>query len=109
MFTFEKIKINIMNEDFIKMVLGCELTKNELQNILIHFRVCNKLKEVTIKSNFKEIMYKENEGEYNESDNLFFEKYSNKKCLVFKYSNSCKERDWFILEDNNYPITEECF
>ena len=89
--------------------LGFNLSEKEIGNLLTHFKICNKLRKVKIDENLKEIMTKRHPDEYSDNDNVFFKRYAGKEVLVFKYANDINDNDWFILEDNNYPIYEDCF
>ena len=73
------------------------------------FETLHKVKMVTIKDNFKDIMIEKYPDEYSEKDDNFFNEYKGKYTYVYKYCNCDKDKDWFILEDNNYPITEDCW
>lgn len=88
-------------------LLDVSISNKELMNLLLHFKVSNQIKKVRIKRNFKDILY--NIHEYDEKDDSFFDEYSNKEVVVYKYSNNINCKDWFILEENNHPITIECF
>ena len=93
----------------ITRLLDNSVSDTELQNLLIHFKICNQLKKVKIKTDFKEILTSKYPDEYTEKDDLFFNKYAGKEVLVYKYANNVEYVDWFILEDNNYPIEQDCF
>jgi len=74
------------------------------------FKVLHNVKLVTIKDNFKDILVSKNPNEYTEKDDVFFNKYKGKYTHVYKYCNcDTDDLDWFILEDNNTPITEDCW
>ena len=67
--------------------------------------VLNKPKTKYISKDLKNIL----EKHYNyvldsEKDIEFINKYAGKKTLVYEWSD-----DWWITEDDNYPITKECF
>ena len=82
-----------------------ELTKDEIKNLIIHVG----LKKVKVKTDFKYIMYKKNEGEYSKKDDAFFEHYAGKTVFAYPYSKMNKDDDWFILSENNHCLTMECF
>ena len=98
-----------MTHTEINQLLEQELTDNELSNLLFHFKVNNNLKKVKMKTNLREIMENKNQDEYSDNDNDFFNKWSSSECLVYKYSDEDDDEDWFILDDDNYPIFKECF
>ena len=68
------------------------------------YHVLNKVEKVLIKLEFKQIMYKHMPNEFNENDDDFFAKYAGKKVNVYNWLG-----DWWICEDDNTPITSECF
>ena len=72
----------------------------ELQNIL------SKVKRVKIVNNFKEILVDKFgiENYDDEAGDCFFEQYTGKEVNVFQWYG-----DWWITEDDNYPITKKCF
>ena len=77
-----------------------KFNNEELRNVL------RKVKQVKIKPNFKEILILENgiENYQDAVSNDFFEKYANKETNVYKWCG-----DWWICEDDNYVITQDCF
>ena len=90
------------------MVIGKEireLSDKELSVISINLGI----ERLKVKDNFKEIMYKIYPGEYNEKDDEFFNRYAGKEVLAFPYNKNYKDDDWFIVSDNNYCLTRECF
>jgi hypothetical protein len=104
----------ITNTQSLQMAVITRLLDNvvsdvEFRNLLIHFKVCNQLKKVRIKPDFKERLTSKYPDEYSDEDDSFFKKYADKVVLVYKYSNDTNDVDWFILEDNNYPIEQDCF
>jgi len=71
----------------------------ELKNIL------RKPKLALIKKNLKNILIEYNECHYNSKDYIdFINKYAGKKAIVYEWCG-----DFWIAEDDNYPITEKCF
>jgi len=82
-----------------------ELTVSQIERLLRHVGV----RYAVIKENFKDILKEANPGEYTEKDDVFFNKYAGKKVIVYPWSKYSDDKDWFILEDDNYPITKECF
>ena len=64
----------------------------------------NKVKKVKIKDNLKEILTTTFPDEYNDSDFIFFERYAGKEANIYQWAG-----DWWILEDDNYLITPDCF
>tara|TARA_R110000851_G_scaffold308922_2_gene468113 strand:- start:2647 stop:2991 length:345 start_codon:yes stop_codon:yes gene_type:complete len=71
----------------------------ELENVL------NKPKLALISTNLKNVLIKGNGEEYSsEEDVAFIEKYAGAKVLVYE-----NEGDWWICEDDNYPLFKKCF
>lgn len=71
----------------------------ELNNIL------RKPKLALIRKNLKNILIEANGYHYNSKDDIdFIKKYAGKKAIVYQWCG-----DWWIAEDDNYPITEKCF
>lgn len=87
-----------------KLLILFSVTKRfsdiELRNIL------SKTHLVTIKENFFDIMGKHTGyEEYKDKDSIeFFKKYAGKKVNVYSWCG-----DWWICEDDNYPLTKNCF
>ena len=73
-------------------------SKKELENVL------RKVKKARIKDDYKEILTKRYTGEYTAQDDDFFNRYAGKEVNVYEWAN-----DWWIAEDDNYPIDEDCF
>lgn len=71
----------------------------ELQNVL------RKPKLALISTDLKNILVEGNGYHYNSKDDLeFIEKYKGKKALVYEWCG-----DWWICEDDNYPLFKKCF
>src|SRR5690606_30946275 len=71
----------------------------EIENIL------RKPKLVLIRKNLKNILVEANGYHYNSKEDIdFIRKYAGKKAIVYEWCG-----DWWIAEDDNYPITEKCF
>ena len=71
----------------------------EIENIL------RKPKLALIRKNLKNILIESNGYHYNSKDDIdFIKKYAGKKAIVYEWCG-----DWWIAEDDNYPITEKCF
>lgn len=67
--------------------------------------VLRKPKLVQISTDLKNILSKKYDSDYDGVEDVkFIEKYSGKKAIVYEWSG-----DWWIAEDDNYPITEKCF
>lgn len=67
--------------------------------------VLRKLKLVQISTDLKNILSKKYDSDYDGIEDVkFIEKYSGKKAIVYEWCG-----DWWIAEDDNYPITEKCF
>lgn len=67
------------------------------------------LEKLKVKENFKNIMYKKYPDEYSSKDDSFFNDYAGKIVFAFHFNRNHKDDDWFILSDNNYCLTRECF
>jgi hypothetical protein len=75
------------------------LSPKETQNVL------RKPKLVQISTDLKNILSKKYDSDYDGVEDVkFIEKYSGKKAIVYEWCG-----DWWIAEDDNYPITEKCF
>ena len=71
----------------------------ELQNVL------RKPKLALISTDLKNILVEGNGYHYNSKDDLdFIEKYKGKKVFVYEWCG-----DWWICEDDNYPLFKKCF
>ena len=71
----------------------------ELQNVL------RKPKLALISTDLKNILVKGNEYHYEDKKDLeFINKYAGKKVLVYQWCG-----DWWICEDDNYPLFKKCF
>ena len=73
-------------------------SEKELENVL------RKVKKAKIKDNYKEILTERYTGEYTSQDDNFFNRYAGKEVNVYEWAN-----DWWIAEDDNYPIDDDCF
>lgn len=72
---------------------------SELENVL------RKPKLALISTDLKNILIKGNGEPYDsEEDVAFIEKYTGKKVLVYEWCG-----DWWICEDDNYPLFKKCF
>ena len=83
-----------------KTIITDGFNNNEVQNVL------RKTKRARIFTNIKHILYKKNgaiEYENIESD-LFFMKYAGETVNVYEWCG-----DWWICEEDNHPITTDCF
>ena len=89
-----------MEEKYSKLFIE-EITnrfsEKELKNIL------RKVKLATIRPNFKHILLRDYSGEYQGAE-AFFEKYAGKTVNVYEWCG-----DWWICEDDEWVITEDCF
>ena len=71
----------------------------ELENVL------RKPKLALISTDLKNILIEHVGYHYNSKEDIdFIEKYAGKKALVYEWCG-----DWWICEDDNYPITKKCF
>ena len=67
--------------------------------------VLRKPKLVQISTDLKNNLSKKYDSDYDGVEDIkFIEKYSGKKAIVYEWCG-----DWWIAEDDNYPITEKCF
>ena len=58
-----------------------------------------------ISTDLKNILSKKYDSDYDGVEDIkFIEKYAGKKAIVYEWCG-----DWWIVEDDNYPITEKCF
>jgi hypothetical protein len=73
-------------------------------NVVELRHLLNKVKRVKIKNNFREILMATFPDEYTDSDYIFFERYTGKEANIYQWAG-----DWWILEDDNYLITPDCF
>lgn len=87
-----------------KILLGLfgvvsRFSRKEVENVL------RKVKKVRIKDDLKNIL-KRATGESYESrdDKDFLNRYTGKEVNVYEWCG-----DWWICEDDNYVITEDCF
>lgn len=65
-------------------------------------------KKMHVKPDFRYIMCEKfpDENLNNQEHDAFFSKYADRKVIVI---NEREDDDYFILEDNNYALTKECF
>lgn len=94
------------------------ITENEAQSILLCLlsfskrfsfvelnNILRKPKLALIRKNLKNILIEWNGYHYNSKEDIdFINKYAGKKAIVYEWCG-----DWWIAEDDNYPITEKCF
>ena len=74
-------------------------SSNEIENVM------RKVKKAQIKPNLKQILMKTTGESYGSTeDKAFLDKYSGKVANVYEWAG-----DWWIAEDDNYVITEDCF
>jgi len=87
-------------KDSEKWVSEYGLTEKGVKNII------RKGKMAIIKPNISEIWPKEFDVETSESEEsqAFFNEYAGKKCYVYKWSG-----DWWIANEDNHCLTENCF
>ncbi len=81
-----------------QLLAGKGINAVELRHLL------NKVKRVKIKDNLREILTTTFPDEYTDSDYIFFERYAGKEANIYQWAG-----DWWILEDDNYLITPDCF
>ncbi len=71
----------------------------ELENVL------RKPKLALISTDLKNILIEGNGEPYDSKEDIaFIEKYAGKKVLVYEWA-----MDWWICEDDNYPLFKKCF
>lgn len=71
----------------------------ELKNVL------RKPKLALISTDLKNILVEGDGYHYNSKEDVtFIEKYAGKKVLVYEWGG-----DWWICEDDNYPLFKKCF
>lgn len=71
----------------------------ELQNVL------RKPELALISTDLKNILIEGSGYHYNSKEDIaFIKKYAGKKVLVYEWCG-----DWWICEDDNYPLFEKCF
>jgi len=82
-----------------KTCLIKDFSENELSNIL------RKVKLAEIKKGFRDILEAKNGKEYDDKEGVeFIQKYEGKEVHVYEWAG-----DWWICEDDNYPIPESSF
>ena len=77
--------------------------------MISHFQVCNGLRKITLKENIFDIMKKRYPEEYKIEDQKFFDEYKGKTVWVYNFNGAKYKDDWFVLEDNNYQLSVDCF
>ena len=75
-----------------------KMTTREIENVL------RKVKRVKIKENLKQILTEKWPKEYTSEDDVFFNLYAGMTTHVYEWAG-----DWWICEDDNYPIDRDCF
>jgi hypothetical protein len=74
-------------------------SKKELRHIL------DKVKRARVKNNVKQILQRTYKASYESEEDLeFLDRYTGKEVNVYEWAG-----DWWICEDDNYCMTEECF
>lgn len=90
---------NAVDEALFLYGVGNRLSPVESTNVL------RKPKLVQISTDLKNILSKKYDSDYDGIEDVkFIEKYTGKKVIVYEWCG-----DWWIAEDDNYPITEKCF
>ena len=88
-------------------------TEREKEQIISMFSIIHDTMRVRIKDNVSEILRKHHgEEEYDEDDERYFDSIKGDEVIVYNYHKSLdypENDDWFILLDDNYPFTIECF
>lgn len=83
----------------IKLLADRHINLSELRHLV------NKVKRVKIKDSFEQILIKDLGESYDRiEDKNFINKYAGKMVNIYKWGD-----DWWILEDDNYVITYNCF
>jgi hypothetical protein len=110
-----------MKTELLKIAQALEqgiLTENEAETLLLGLlsvskrfsfvelkNILRKPKLALISNNIKNILIEANGYHYNSKEDIdFIKKYAGKKSIVYEWCG-----DWWIAEDDNYPITEKCF
>jgi hypothetical protein len=87
-----------------KIQILYSLTNTERDKIVKLFLIKFNVRYVKIKNNFGALLIEKFPLEYDEVDEIFFNKYSGKTVLIYTQNN-----DTFILEDDNYLIFPFCY
>lgn len=110
-----------MKTELIKITQALEdgtITEDEVQPLLLKLldvskrfsfvevkNILRKPKLAFIRKNLKNILIETDEFHYNSKDDIdFIKKYAGKKAIVYEWCGN-----WWIAEDDNYPITKKCF
>ena len=82
--------------------IACVTTRfsqNEIDNVM------RKVKKANISPYFKQILQRATGDSYESADDkAFLDKYTGRAANVYEWAG-----DWWIAEDDNYVITEDCF
>lgn len=82
--------------------------KEELNNLLIVSKFRFNVSKKKLKENYFEILKSSfSYMEYTEVDKSILDKYLYKEIIC--YLDNEERKEWFILEDNNYVIPNDCF
>jgi hypothetical protein len=87
-----------LETEVMQLLAGKNINIVELRHLI------GKVRRVKIKDNLKEILSTTFPDEYTDSDFIFFERYAGKEANVYQWAG-----DWWILDDDNYLITPDCF
>lgn len=90
---------NLLDAQVIKLLADRHINLVELKHLV------NKVKRVKIKDDPGQILIKDLGESYGRvEDKNFINKYAGKTINIYEWCG-----DWWILEDDNYVITENCF
>jgi len=90
---------NLLDAQVIKLLADRHINIIELKHLM------NKVKRVKIKDDLERILIKDLGESYDRiEDKNFINKYAGKIANIYEWCG-----DWWILEDDNYIITENCF
>ena len=77
----------------------CRFSKTEMRHVL------GKVKKAKVKDNVKQILEREHKAAYESKEDIaFLNRYRGKEVNVYEWAGG-----WWICEDDNYFMAEECF
>lgn len=88
-----------------KVITKKDLTEKEIDTCIRNLCV----RKLRVRKDIKKICIEKFPNEYDESDDLFFNKYAGKEVYLYPYNRNDKDMDLFILEDDNYELDIDCF
>ena len=98
--------IDRMLDDIAEQLKNCNLQNVTARFSLVEIEnVMRKAKNAIMKPNLKQILQSSTGESYDSAeDKAFLDKYTGKEVNVYEWAG-----DWWICEDDNYVITEDCF